>query len=73
MSQEIIRLTDYKGRAFAEAYVMADGGVTIDFDNETTMGIFSRESTDKLLKLLLADRRERGDYRPHIGSFAGDF
>lgn len=72
MSQRTIRILDYKNRPLCEAYMLADGGVAFDFDHEHQISLLSRDSTDELIKLLLDDRRERGFYKPHLGSFAGD-
>lgn len=70
MSQRLEPVFDYKDRALGESFILADGGIAFDFFS--SIYLLNRESTDRLLKLLLADRIERGVYKPHIGNFSGD-
>lgn len=72
MSQRIERLFDYKDRPIAECYMLADGGLAIDFDHDYQLTLLNRDSTDRIFKLIMDDRRERGSYAQHVGNFAGD-
>ena len=72
MSQRTERIYDYKDRPIASVWIMADGGIQFDFDHDVSCPILNRDSSDRLVKLILDDRRERGSYGPHVGNFGGD-
>ena len=72
MSQRIEQLFDYKDRPLGECYMLADGGIGLDCEYGTNFVLLNRESTDRMFKLIMDDRRERGSYGPHVGSFGGD-
>lgn len=72
MSQREERIYDYKDRAIAEAYILADGGIGFNLDHGVNILLLNRESTDRIFKLIMDDRRERGSYGTHVGSFGGD-
>lgn len=72
MSQRTESLFDYKNRFIGEFYMLADGGLAFDFNYGANNLLLSKETTDRILKLLIDDRKERAEYRPHVGSFVGD-
>ena len=72
MSQRIEQLFDYKDRAIGECYILADGGIAFDFINYASVEMLNRDSTDRMFKLIMDDKRERNIYKPHLGNFAGD-
>jgi hypothetical protein len=59
MSQREEPLFDYKDRPIGEAYMLADGGISLDFVNYNSIILLNKDSTDRIFKLIEDDRRER--------------
>lgn len=72
MSRRTEQLFDYKDRPIGKCFNLVDGGLGIELDFGANLLFLNRESTDKLLKLLYDDRKERHVAGPHVGNFAGD-
>lgn len=72
MSQRVEQLFDYKDRPLGECYNLACGGIGIDLLFGANILLLNRDSTDRLFKLIMDDRKERNIFSPHVGNFAGD-
>jgi hypothetical protein len=59
MSQRTEQLFDYKDRSIGEFYMLADGRIAFDFINYNSIVILNKDSTDRILKLIEDDLRER--------------